>query len=195
MFLKSPLDSVPSLIRPVPPLPRLLDRSNNLNVPSMTDPSTHPPATRQLVIVTFSVGRAHPSAYEVFRQIPSSAGEFTVQLEMRTLEQQSISIPSRLVSSVTLSMVRLFTPVARIAKCPPLSTEISRMRTRLQFFNPIALFPIPGGGIRSGCGSSSRLGSEVGSVVGSSVASSTGSVAGRRDRRVVDRTKPSPDCK
>ncbi len=52
--------------------------------------------------------------------MPSSHGELTLQLETRTLRQQSISIPSRSVSIFRLSMVRLSTPVARMPKWPAL---------------------------------------------------------------------------
>src|SRR5579875_653569 len=85
-----------------------------------------------------------PSAYELFRQIPSSQGELTLQLETRTFVQQSISIPSRLVSIFRLSMVRLFTPVARMPTWPPCKIEKSRTRTFLHFLSAIALFPTPG---------------------------------------------------
>src|SRR5438477_1564035 len=66
--------------------------------------------------------------------MPSSHGELTLQFEMRTLRQQSTSIASRLVSIFRLSMVRLSTPVARMAKCPPCKMDISRRVTLRQFF-------------------------------------------------------------
>src|SRR5437868_1980856 len=77
--------------------------------------------------------------------MPSSQGEFTQQLEIRTLRQQSASMASRLVSIVRLSIVRLSTPVARIAKCPPCKIEMSRNVTLRQFFRLIDLFPTPAG--------------------------------------------------
>src|SRR5882724_7425523 len=92
----------------------------------------------------FSLARAYPSAQELFGQIPSSQGEFTVQLLTRTLRQQSISNPSRFVSTSRLSMVRLSTPVARRANQPPCSTEKSRNRTLWQFFRAIVLLATPG---------------------------------------------------
>src|SRR5579863_9606861 len=95
-------------------------------------------------MVTLSVGRAYPSPKELFKQIPSSHGELTLQFEMRTFLQQSTSMPSRLVSIFRLSMVRLSTPVARIAKCPPCTIEKSRSVTLRQFFRLISLFPTPG---------------------------------------------------
>ena len=58
--------------------------------------------------------------------MPSSQGELTLQLETRTLRQQSMSMPSRLVSIFRLSMVRLSTPVARMPKWPPCRIEKSR---------------------------------------------------------------------
>src|SRR5215469_6854290 len=108
MFLKPPLDSVPNLIRPV----RGTRASVGYfcHVPSMTVPTTYDPLTKQFVIVTFSVARAVPSANELFGQIASSYGEFTVQLDTRTFRQQSRSMPSRLVSMVRLSTLKLSTP-------------------------------------------------------------------------------------
>src|SRR5882672_3690706 len=76
--------------------------------------------------------------------MPSSNGELTVQFETRTFLQASMSIPSRFVSIFTLSIVRLSTPVAKIAKCPPCKIEISRMRTLRQSFRLIDLLPQPG---------------------------------------------------
>src|ERR1035438_6393839 len=75
--------------------------------------------------------------------MPSSQGEFTVQLETRTFWQQSISIPSRSVSILRLSMVRLSTPVSSSAKWPPLSIEKSRNVTLRQFLSAMALLPTP----------------------------------------------------
>ena len=95
-------------------------------------------------MVTFSVARAYPSANELFGQIPSSHGEFTVQFDTRTLRQQSMSMPSRLVSIFRLSIVKLSTPVARMPKWPPCRMEKSRRITLWQFFSAIALLPTPG---------------------------------------------------
>jgi hypothetical protein len=96
------------------------------------------------VIVTFSVARANPNAKELLGQMPSSKGELTVQFETRTWRQQSRSMPSRLVSTRTLSIVRLSTPVARIAKWPPWRIEMSRMVTLRQSLRLIDLLPQPG---------------------------------------------------
>src|SRR5579859_4843380 len=96
-------------------------------------------------MVTFSVGLAYPSPKELFRQMPSSKGELTVQLETRTFLQQSISNPSLSVSTFILSIVRLSTPVARMAKCPPCRTETSRILTLRQSFRLMVLFPPPSG--------------------------------------------------
>jgi hypothetical protein len=52
-------------------------------------------------------------------QRPSSFGELMRQLETIVLRQQSMSMPSRSVSIVTLSTVMLSQPVTRIAKWPP----------------------------------------------------------------------------
>src|ERR1041385_8249901 len=95
------------------------------------------PLTEQFVIVTFSVARANPSAYELFKTIASSFGELTLQFETRTLRHESRSKPSRFVSTLTLSIVRLSTPVASRAKCPPLRIEKSRSKTLRQSFNEI----------------------------------------------------------
>src|SRR5216684_2115820 len=81
--------------------------------------------------------------------MPSSQGEFTLQFEMRTLRQQSTSIASRLVSIFRLSMVRLSTPVARMAKCPPCRIEMSRRVTLRQFFRLMDLLPTPAARARS----------------------------------------------
>ena len=114
MFLKPPLDSVPNLMRPV--LGTLKVGSKRVKVPSSIAPSSKLPLTKQFVIVTRSVARAKPSPYELFRQIASSQGELILQLETWTFRQQSMSIPSRLVSIFRLSIVKLSTPVARMAK-------------------------------------------------------------------------------
>src|SRR5678815_3655211 len=90
-------------------------------------------------MVTFSVGFAYPSPNELFKQIPSSKGELTVQLETRTFLQQSISNPSRLVSTFKLSMVRLSTPVAKRANHPPCRIEKSLRMTLRQFNRAIDL--------------------------------------------------------
>ena len=81
--------------------------------------------------------------------MPSSHGEFTLQFEMRTLRQQSTSMPSRLVSIFRLSMVRLSTPVARMPKWPPCKIEMSRRVTLRQFFRLIDLLPTPAASTRS----------------------------------------------
>jgi hypothetical protein len=71
--------------------------------------------------------------------MPSSNGELTVQLETRTFLQQSISKPSRFVSTFKLSIVKLSTPVASIANHPPCKIEMSLMITFLQSSRLIAL--------------------------------------------------------
>ena len=60
-----------------------------------------------------------PSANELFGQRPSSLGELIRQLETTVLWQQSMSMPSRSVSIVTLSTVRFSQPVTSTAKWPP----------------------------------------------------------------------------
>ena len=97
-----------------------------------------------VLIVTISVARAYPSANELLGQMPSSHGEFTLQLETRTLRQQSMSSPSRSVSIFRLSMVRLSTPVAKRPKWPAFKIEKSRRITLRQFLRAMALFPLPG---------------------------------------------------
>jgi hypothetical protein len=67
-----------------------------------------------------------------------------VQLVMRTLRQQSMSMQSRSVSILRLSMVRLSTPVPRIPNQPPWRMEISRSRTLVQCLRAIDLLPTPG---------------------------------------------------
>src|SRR3984957_5123969 len=94
-------------------------------------------------MVTFSVARAYPSAKELLGQIASSQGEFTEQLETLTLRQQSMSMPSRLVSIFRLSIVKLSTPVASTPKCPPFRIEKSRSVTLRQFFSAIDLLATP----------------------------------------------------
>ena len=76
--------------------------------------------------------------------MPSSHGELTVQLETRTLRQQSMSMPSRLVSILRLSMVKLSTPVARMPNRPPWRMEKSLRMTLRQFLRAMALLPTPG---------------------------------------------------
>src|SRR6185437_3327220 len=71
--------------------------------------------------------------------MPSSDGELTVQLETRTFLQQSISNPSRLVSTFKLSIVRLSTPVASIANHPPCKIEMSFIITLRQSNRLMAL--------------------------------------------------------
>ena len=74
----------------------------------------------------------------------SSQGELTLVFETCTLRQQSMSMPSRLVSIFRLSMVKLSTPVARMPKCPPCRIEKSRSVTLRQFFRLMDLLPTPG---------------------------------------------------
>ena len=50
------------------------------------------------------LGRRSPRPNGLLRQMPSSYGEFTEQFVTRTLWQQSMSIPSRLVSIFRPSM-------------------------------------------------------------------------------------------
>src|ERR1035437_2563439 len=150
MFLKPPFDSVPNLILPVG-LKRPLGLYSRLYVPSRKLPISKP-LTAQLVIVTSSVARAKPSPKELFRQIPSSNGEFTLVFETCTWRQASTSIPSRFVSIFRLSTVKLSTPVARIAKCPPSRIEMSRKITFRQSFRLIALLPQPGSTASRGLG-------------------------------------------
>ena len=95
-------------------------------------------------MVKFSVGRAYPSAKELLGQIPSSHGEFTVQFDTRTLRQQSMSMPSRMVSMSRLSIVRLSTPVASTPNHPPSRILKSRSSTSRQFFKAMVLLPTPG---------------------------------------------------
>ena len=83
-------------------------------------------------MVTFSVGRGAPSAKVPLKTMASSLGELTLVFEMRTLRQLSMSMPSRLVSILMLSMVRLSTPVTRMPKWPPFEIETSRMVTLWQ---------------------------------------------------------------
>src|SRR5205823_344933 len=103
------------------------------------------PLTWQLVMVTFSVALANPRPKELFKQMPSSKGEFTEQSDTCTFLQQSISNPSRSVSIFRLSIVRLSTPVASKAKWPPCKTEKSCKFTLWQSFRLIALLPPPFG--------------------------------------------------
>src|SRR5579884_1116321 len=81
---------------------------------------------------------------QIFRRTRITQRELTVMLERRTLWQQSTSIPSRSVSKITLSTVRLSTPVARTQKWPPFNTEMSRIVTLWQFFRLMVLSPTPG---------------------------------------------------
>jgi hypothetical protein len=73
---------------------------------------------------------------------------------MRTFRQASMSSPSRFVSTLRSSMVRLSTPVASTAKCPPFRTEKSRSRTLRHSSRAIALSPWPSTA-RSGAASGS----------------------------------------
>jgi hypothetical protein len=92
-------------------------------------------------MVTFSVTLASPSAYELLSTIASSLGELTVVLEMRTFLQQSMSIPSRLVSMTRPSIRKLSTAVGRMQKWPPLTMVTSRMATLRHRLSAIALLP------------------------------------------------------
>src|SRR4051812_6743672 len=63
---------------------------------------------------------------------------------MRVLRQLSISKPSRFVSTLRLSIVKLSTPVASTPNQPPCRMEKARRLTLRQFFSAIVLFPEPG---------------------------------------------------
>src|SRR5215469_328579 len=141
MFLNPPFDSVPNLMRPLRSTSEA--GGNRLNEPSSTAPSKKLPLTMQSLMVTISVLHVYPSANELFRQMASSQGELMVQFEIRTLRQQSMSMPSRCVSIFRLSMVRLETPVARMPKCPPCRMEKSRRTTLRQFLRAMALLATP----------------------------------------------------
>ena len=84
--------------------------------------------------------------------MPSSLGELTVQLETRTFLQQSMSMPSRLVSIFRLSIVKLSTPVARMPKWPPWKIVKSRRMTLRQFLSAIDLLPMPAASVSRGLG-------------------------------------------
>src|SRR5207244_2964734 len=60
------------------------------------------------------------------------------------LNDPSCSLSARFVLIFKLSIVRLSTPVARIAKCPPCKIVMSRMITLRQSLRLIDLFPHPG---------------------------------------------------
>jgi hypothetical protein len=143
MFRNAPFDSVPSLMRPVGPSRSGAALVVRPYVPSSIVPTSNP-LTTLFVIVTFSVGRAAPSAKELLRTMASSFGAFTDVFEMRTLRHTSMSIPSRFVSIVRLSIVRLSTPVARIAMWPPRRMVKSRSSTLRESRSAIALFACPG---------------------------------------------------
>ena len=87
-------------------------------VPSSSVPSLKP-ETWQFTMVRFSVMTFRPRAKLLLGHKPSSPGELIRQLETIVLRQQSMSMPSRWVSIVTLSTVKLSQPVARMAKWPP----------------------------------------------------------------------------
>jgi hypothetical protein len=142
MFLNPPLDSVPNLMRPVGPSLSGAASCVVLNVPSRNVPRSNPD-TCEFVMVTFSVARLNPSAYELFKTIASSFGEFTNEFEILTFRQASISRPSRFVSILRLSIVRLSTPVASNAKWPPCETVKSLSVTFRTSFRAIALLPCP----------------------------------------------------
>jgi len=84
-------------------------------VPSSSVPSSKA-ETWQLTIVKFSVITFRPRAKLLLGHNASSLGELIRQLEIVVLRQQSMSMPSRFVSIVTLSTVIPSQPVARMAK-------------------------------------------------------------------------------
>src|ERR1051326_3543102 len=137
-FLNPPFASVPNLIRPF--LTRL-----GFILPSSKVPISKP-ETWQLTMVRFSVMTLLPNAKLLLGQSPSSYGELIRQFETVVLRQQSISIPSRSVSIVTLSTVRPSQPVARIAKWPPLRIVKSRKIMFRHTLRAIALLPRRTGG-------------------------------------------------
>ena len=66
-----------------------------------------------------------------------------MQFDTRTFLQQSMSMPSRSVSILRLSMVRLSTPVSKRPKWPPFKMEKSLKITLWQFLSAMALLPAP----------------------------------------------------
>src|SRR5438876_3417476 len=116
-------------------------------------------------MVMFSVERAYPRAKELFGQIPSSHGEFTLQSETCPLRQQSRSMPSRLVSTVSPWIWKLSTPVASRPKGPPLRMAKSFSKTFRQFLRAIALLPtraLPRGACHARRGSARVGNKEIG---------------------------------
>src|ERR1019366_3879282 len=101
--------------------------------------------------------------------MPSSQGEFTVQLETRTFLQPSMSMPSRLVSIFRLSIVKLSTPVARMAKWPPAKIVKSRITTFRQSLSAMALLAIPVRTVSLALGKNSGAGLDVGMDAGNVV--------------------------
>jgi len=74
------------------------------------------PLTWQFEIVTFSVARATRSAYELFRTIASSFGEFTAVLrDAHMAAGVDVDAGQRVGVDVRSSIERLSTPVARTA--------------------------------------------------------------------------------
>jgi PAS domain S-box-containing protein len=78
-----------------------------------------------------------------FSTIASSHGVLTLHRLIRTFLQQSMSNPSRLVSTFRLSMVKLSTPVASRAKWPQRNMDKSFSVTFLHSFRLMALLPTP----------------------------------------------------
>src|SRR4051812_10092387 len=74
----------------------------------------------------------------------SSFGALTLQFDTRTLRHESMSKPSRLVSTRRLSIVKLSMPVASTPNHPPCRMEKSRSVTLRQFFSAMLLLPEPG---------------------------------------------------
>ena len=70
----------------------------------------------QLVMRMCSQSTGRFRAYELFSTMASSVGVFTFVLLTVKYLQQSMSMPSRLVSMVTLSMVPISQPVTMMAK-------------------------------------------------------------------------------
>jgi len=141
-FRNPPLLSVPNLMRPVPP------RVGSSCRPAASLPQTPTPAVhnRQVLGDDWRAQRQR-----ALRQRPSSTGELMRQFETTVLRQQSMSIPSRFVSIVTLSTVTLSQPVSSTAKCPRENRHIAQnniaaafQRDGLvpQFNRPLANFPV-----------------------------------------------------
>ena len=143
MFLKPPFDSVPNLMRPIGRRPGgySIALEGAVEQRAVVVGPGHIAVRNRDVL---SGARVAQRVANSSGQMASSNGELTVQFETCTLRQQSMSMPSRLVSICSLSISRLSTPVSSIAKCPPASIEKSRKVTLRQFFSAIALLPTPG---------------------------------------------------